>query len=253
MAERRYNEKELAAILKAASEAQAKDLGPAEDSAGLTLSEIAKLATEVGIDPVHISHAAEKLERLPAKKEFNFWGASAQQVIERTVEGTFDDVGWEEAVAEMRMAYGSAGTASEIGTSREWSGGSEFRYAHISATPKNGKTRIRVQIHQEGALVVRWMFAFATSFFTSILIVAAAKKAHLPTAPVIGMILALVLTILLLTKWLVAKNSLKNAAQTESLMDRLGNLASIPTEILTENLAKESSAKELEQNLKQTP
>lgn len=225
MAERRYNEKELAAILRAAGEAQAKDAGSSSEADGLTLAEIAKLAAEVGIDPTYIDRAAQDLRDSP-KSQFHKWGAPSRQVIERTIDGTFDDVHWEEAVAEMRLAFMSAGQTSVVGTSREWVGGTEFRSAHVSATPKNGKTRIRISLRQESTLIIGWMMAFMGSFFSAIVLAIIASKNHLHTMPVFAIVSSVILAIIFLTHRNLSKTNAKNVAMVHSLLDRMAQLTS---------------------------
>src|SRR5260370_39889221 len=134
MPERRYDEEEIAEILRAASEIQA---GTSEMSGqGLTLSEVQRLAEEVGIDRAHVSAAAAEIGSSPLpKSRFRFWGAPARVLYDRTCDGLIGDEGWEDVVAALRAATGRPGVLSTHGASREWSGGAALTSTLHTATP----------------------------------------------------------------------------------------------------------------------
>lgn len=169
MSERRYNENELAEILRAAAEAQSKAPGTSEESSGYSLAEIERLAAEVGIDPAHVGQAAQGLTQRPLKsKGMRLFGGPDRHVIERTIEGTLDDIGWEDAVSELRSIFEGTGTTSEVGTGREWSGGTDFRAVHVSATTRNGKTKLVVTVNRRDSMASAWIVLILFLIFTTI-------------------------------------------------------------------------------------
>ncbi len=167
MSERRYDDKELAAILRAASEAQAEGISP-DDSKGLTLPEIEKLAAEVGIDPRHVAAAAERLEGAPrGSRPFALFGALASERLDRTGEGAFDETGWEDAIGELRKCFGSAGEVSRVGSSREWLARTDMGSAHLTAQPRGGQTRFRLSLDRTGMITTLWMLGSIAAFLGS--------------------------------------------------------------------------------------
>ena len=230
MAERRYNEAELAAILRAAADAQSSSASPSDEPGGYSLAEIERLASEVGIDPKHIASAADNLSSLPqAKPKFLFWGAPMRQTIERNYEGTIDNSSWEESVAELRNAFGSTGTAGVVGSSREWSGGHDFRLAHLVATPKSGRTRLRLTVNIKDMLAVAWMVGIILTILATALagtlIYKSGFKPMVPFGCTVVALLSYISINRIVTKWTAG-----TMAIAESLMDKIEGLTpkSIP-------------------------
>ena len=170
MAERRYNEKELAEILRAAAKSQANSSTHSEETSGFSLAEIERLAAEVGIDSSHVLAAAETLTSDSGQEQiFRFWGMPVRQTFERTIDGPMNESTWEEIVAYLREKFGYNGTPSQVGKSQEWSGGSDFRAIHISVTPKDGKLRIRIAVRLMEILAFSWLVGAVITFLISAL------------------------------------------------------------------------------------
>lgn len=243
MAERRFNEKELAAILRKAAAAQAEGTVQSADTTGFTQAEIERLATEVGIDPKHIAGAVEALGTESEHSAPNRGSSRMRKVIERTYDGTLDDQAWEEVVAELRLVFGGAGTASEVGTSREWAGGSEFASAHLSATPRNGKTRIRLTINQDTPVVLGCLATLMGSMFGSMAVGIPMGKAGVAGPLVLAAVLGVILTVAVVANLVVGNVKRKNVMKGEELMGRIKGL--IPKDNLS-HLANPISTTEAE-------
>src|SRR5471032_1457994 len=114
MAEDRYNEKELAQILRAAASAQAKALSTSDAEAEFSVDEIASMASEVGIDSKYVLEAAQQFNGKRPTPNY-LLGASATQAFDRTYAGTLDDAGWEDLLANLRSSFGSGGTVNASG------------------------------------------------------------------------------------------------------------------------------------------
>lgn len=67
----------------------------------------------------------------------------------------------------MRATFGTAGKTELVGTSREWAGGVDTFSAHLSATPRGGRTRVRLQVRLDGSLAVTWILTFLVSFLST--------------------------------------------------------------------------------------
>ncbi|MBI1331747.1 MAG: hypothetical protein GC165_02590 [Armatimonadetes bacterium] len=224
MAERRYDDDELTRILKKAAEEQAEGQDPNAQSKGYSLDDIERVAAEIGIDPRYVQSAAQSLPVDPPEiPKFSFWGGRPRRTIERTIDGEFDDAAWEEAVSELRRSYNSAGTIANMGTSREWEGGSDFTSIFLSATPKNGKTRLRIAVQQDGTIAVSWIVAFLACFLGTIAIAVFLKQTHTP-GPGLLYVLPYYLAILALTNRLVSRWSRAGLARVEESVNRLARL-----------------------------
>lgn len=169
MSERRYNENELAEILRVAAKGQSASPSSGDESTGYSLAEIERLAAEVGIDPKQVVIAAQGLCATPqTTKGLRLFGGSERSVFERTISGTLDDIGWEDTVDELRNTLASAGAASAVGKTREWIGGSDFRIVHASLTPRNGQTKIRVTVNRRDTMAIAWILMVIVLIFTFI-------------------------------------------------------------------------------------
>lgn len=166
MPERRYNEQELAAILRAAAEAQAQG-SRASEPEGFSLADIERLAQEVGIDPALIAPAAGKLQATSRPKRFRLFATPIRETYEYNADEILDDSAWEDVVAELRVTFASSGKVSTVGFSREWVGGTDFLSAHLSATPRKGRTRYLLSVRRDGAVFVTGLLTFLIALFGS--------------------------------------------------------------------------------------
>ncbi|HLO99086.1 MAG TPA: hypothetical protein VK171_10870 [Fimbriimonas sp.] len=224
MSERRFNEKEIAEILRKAAAAQAESVSQSSDNTGFTQSDLERLAAEVGIDPKHIAGAVDDLGVESGPVGLLKGSSRTRPVLERTFDGTVDDVAWEEMVAELRLAFGGAGVASEVGSSRDWAGGNEFSTVHLSATPRNGKTRVRMTLHQEGPVVIGCLLSLMASLFGSMAVGIPLGKAGVAGPLVFAAILGLLLTIGIVANLVIGKVNRKNLKRADAVLARLKKL-----------------------------
>lgn len=176
-----FNEKQVSAILKRATELQAGDEGAAH---GLTLDELRSIAAEVGIDSRFVEQAAFETQR-PAQKKagFSFWGAPVRLTEERVLARPVDEDEWGAMVEEMRRVYGQVGTVSGVGGTRTWSYGGRraTTAAAVSLTQRRGRTCVTAQRnleHQIGAT-----FAPAGSYLVGFSVLVAAGQLFTLTPP----------------------------------------------------------------------
>ena len=84
---RRFNEKEVADIIKRASELQQLE-STAESTTGMSLAELEQVAHEAGLDPALVRRAATDLDtRVTDQKPSAFIGAPTNLALERTIDG----------------------------------------------------------------------------------------------------------------------------------------------------------------------
>jgi hypothetical protein len=148
---RRFNEREVADIIKRASELQLTET-PAESTSGMSLVELEQVAREAGLDPVLVRRAAEDLDaQITTQRPSRFIGAPTALCLERTIDGEISSDEYEPLVLEIQRVLGDVGTASMLGRSLQWSAtrrgqhGRERGSVQLFITPRHGRTTIRIE------------------------------------------------------------------------------------------------------------
>jgi hypothetical protein len=145
---RRFNDGEIAQILKRASELQQAEPGD-QSRAGLLLTEIEEVAGEAGIDPALVRRAAADLDaaQMP-QRESAFLGGPMLLQFERIVDGEVPESEYEMLVEEIRRTFSITGIVTTLGRSLAWTTSpshSATRIINVSVVPKNGVTTIRIE------------------------------------------------------------------------------------------------------------
>lgn len=144
MSDRTYSEREVAAIIQRAAEAQHREAP--DNVPGLTLSEIERVGHEAGIDPARLRQAASDLD---AGLLSGGGARPGTATAERWVEGPLRPEAWEDAVVALRLGAGApaggGADTSAVGETREWTyatptGGRTT----VTVSPRGDRTRIRV-------------------------------------------------------------------------------------------------------------
>jgi hypothetical protein len=120
---RRYNDKEIAAIFRAASEeplAPPQDVSPDE---GLTLTDLQAIGREVGIAPDAVARAAQALDSRVRVPVPTFFGLPLR--VSRTVNlnRRLTDDEWERLVVQLREVFNARGRTRSDGALRQWTNG----------------------------------------------------------------------------------------------------------------------------------
>ena len=140
MSEPRFSEEEVAAILKAAAEAQYSDNPLLPSSGGLTLSELQAIGREVGISPEMIQKSAHRLKQVrpPTRKLLGLPLGVAQTV---EFDRRLTDREWELIVADLRETLEAKGVVRQQGSLRQWTNGN--LQALLEPTPTGQRLRMR--------------------------------------------------------------------------------------------------------------
>ena len=148
---RRFSEKEVAHIIKRASELQQEE-APAESATGMSLAELEQVAREAGLDPALVRRAAADLDtRVSDRAPSRFLGAPTKLRLERTIEGEVPANEYEPIVLEIQRVLGEVGSAATLGRSLQWTMTRMGRHRHstrtvqVTITPRNGRTTIRIE------------------------------------------------------------------------------------------------------------
>jgi hypothetical protein len=143
MAERRYDDEEVRAIFRVATEGQsnlpARET-PRED--GLSLADLQDIGKEVGIAPEAVAEAARTLDTritapAPARKIFGL-----PLAVSRTVElnRRVTDEEWERLVVQLRDVFQARGRLRSDGTLKQWTNGN----LHVLLEPGANGHRLRL-------------------------------------------------------------------------------------------------------------
>jgi hypothetical protein len=159
-------EREVGRILQraAALQEQERQRGPlsGEGVRGVFLTELKQIAGEVGIDPRYVEAAAAELRSGDeGRGRFLFWGAPVSTEFEQTVEGEVSVEEWDRLVAKIRRSTGNVGQTSTLGQSLEWTGQTD----HVSVSPREGRTTIRILSHCDEYTAAAHVAAFVASLF----------------------------------------------------------------------------------------
>lgn len=152
MAEPRFDEQQVGAILKRATEIQS-DLSPEAPSTGLTLPELQRIASEVGIEAHVVEQAARELRSAKPTTA----GNANSRTYDCTVDGIVSDESWDDIVARLREFVGRPGTSTVQGNTREWGGGWDIGHVTLTATTRGDKTRFRMWIDTTGGSILSWI------------------------------------------------------------------------------------------------
>lgn len=141
MTDRHYNEDEVAAIFRAATEGSESRALPDGRAHGLTLHDLQDIAREVGISPSAVSRAAQSLDRpneMAARRTF----LGLPIAVERRValNRNLTDTEWDLLVVELREVFHARGTVRTQGSLREWSNGN--LHALLEPTPTGYQLRL---------------------------------------------------------------------------------------------------------------
>lgn len=145
--QQRYGDKEIAKILKRASQLQRAE--PARpDPSGLSLAELEDVALEAGIDVANIRRAAAELGRpIDGSLGAKLLGAPLALRLERVLTGELPADAFDLLVPILQTSTNGTGQASQVGNSLTWSssGGNNSRRLQVLVAARNGETVIRLE------------------------------------------------------------------------------------------------------------
>jgi hypothetical protein len=177
MAERRYDDKEIAAIFRAAAEAPQgphRDVPPDE---GLTLTELQAIGREVGIAPDSVVQAAQALDARGGATPPTLFGLRVG--VSRTVDlnRRLTDEEWERLVVQLREVFNARGRTRSDGSLRQWTNGN----LQVLLEPTEHGHRLRFgTVHGAARAAIR--AGFAVLGITAIMAVTSALGGNLREA-----------------------------------------------------------------------
>lgn len=147
MAERRYNDKEIAAIFRVATEGPALPARDVSREGDLTLADLQAIGREVGISPDVVAQAARALDVPSGAVSRRFLGLPIG--VARTVDlnRRLTDVEWEHLVVQLREVFNARGVTRSDGSLRQWTNGN----LHVLLEPTETGHRLRFGTLHGGA------------------------------------------------------------------------------------------------------
>ena len=141
---RRYTDREMALILKRASELQEQGPSTGTREQSHTLSELEQIAAEVGIDPRYVAEAANAVDVEPTTKRAPLLGAPTTYQVSRFVEGEVPETEFAEMLDTIRRVTGKHGEVSRVLGSLEWKTMGPRGETYVTISPRQGKTAMRI-------------------------------------------------------------------------------------------------------------
>ncbi len=151
--DRKFNDEEVALIIKRAAELQQTQQADEEPSNAMTLAEVEQIAQEAGIDPKLIRQAAHGLERPAEVARPSPWlGAPTRLMFDRVIDGEVPVDEFEPTINEIRRTFGDNGIPSVLGKTLAWTSsyqggrrGNSGRMVNVNVVSRSGATTVRVE------------------------------------------------------------------------------------------------------------
>jgi uncharacterized membrane protein YccC len=177
MTDRRYNDKEIAAIFRTATEMPQTLQHDVPRDEGLTLADLQAIGREVGIAPEAVAQAAQALDvRLDARSR-TFLGLPIG--VSRTVNlnRRLSDQEWERLVVQLREVFNARGRTRSDGSLRQWTNGN----LQVLLEPTETGHRLRFGTMHGGARAAIGA-GFAALGVTATVAIVSALGGYLPEA-----------------------------------------------------------------------
>lgn len=159
MGDRQFTEKQTARILRRAAELQAAD-GKSDGPEGLSVTEVIRVGSEVGLDEQHVRAAMEELAVGVEEDAQTRWlGAPPSHEVERIIPGGLPEDGWQAMVGELNATFKQSIPGLACGPVRSWHWKHELGNVHVDATEGAGSTRVRIVAYIDDGLSVGLMVA----------------------------------------------------------------------------------------------
>jgi hypothetical protein len=186
MADRRYNDQEMAAIFRAAAEGQQSPQREVSPEEGLTLADLQAIGREVGISPAAVAQAAQALDIRQGAASRMFFGLPIGVARTVNLNRRLNDQEWEQLVVQFRDVFNARGATRSDGSLRQWTNGN----LQVLLEPTETGHRLRFRtLH--GAARASIGAGFAVLGVTATVAIASAIGGHWGDAiPGIGFLLA---------------------------------------------------------------
>lgn len=147
MTDRRFTDKEVAIILRRASDLEKRSpSSPSSRARGLTLEDLKEIAAEAGIDPELVTRAVTEMESPRGLKEGSL--LTGPGTVRREVRAVPRELTREELAELFRVVdaeVNDQGAVAEALGNFRWSSNGRFLNTQVSLDPGGGETLVRVE------------------------------------------------------------------------------------------------------------
>ncbi len=219
MADRKYDDKEVGQILNAAAEMES-GMSTLTSGDGITLTELQRIAEEVGINPDNVERAATALSVNSQRKSQR---RSGSVMIESRIDGVISEDIWDELITEVQRFAGKPGSTLAQGPAREWTGTSSMGSLMFSATTRNGSTRLKILGDSGMVTATTIPLGIASGMLTVLVPFIVAAKVGPGMSPYVATALAVLIAAVIATATYLIIQAYRNklAVQLDALLDRL--------------------------------
>lgn len=123
MADRRYNDEEIAAIFRAAADGPTLPTREVPRDEGLTLADLQAIGREVGISTDAVAQAARALDVRGGAVARRFLGLPIGVARTVNLNRRLTDEEWERLVVQLREVFNARGVTRSDGSLRQWTNG----------------------------------------------------------------------------------------------------------------------------------
>jgi hypothetical protein len=161
--DRRYDEQEIAEILRLATETD-ESPSPPSAATGMTLAQIRDVAVEAGISVARIESAALSLGPAVTTPAARFLGAPRSVTRTFALDRPLSDDEWMRLVVVLRETFDARGTIESVGPLRTWYNGN----LQVHVEPAEGGYRVRMSTFK-GNVTERMVMGSAFLFMALLL------------------------------------------------------------------------------------
>lgn len=152
MSDRRFTDKEVALILRRASELEDSRGEGSAPGRGLSLTDLQEIAAEAGINPDLIGRAVAELEDRRSLDPVSLLGPTTVSREVRAVPNTVSEDTLAELIRLIDQEVEDQGTLQEVLGAVRWTGKSRFLSTQVSLEPSDDETLVRVEERYADAL-----------------------------------------------------------------------------------------------------
>jgi len=170
---RRYDDKEIAAIFRAAADAPQAAGPEVPRDEGLTLAELQSIGREVGLSPESLARAARAIDVSRGGESRMLFGLPIGVARTVNLNRRLSDEEWERLVVQLREVFAARGAMRAEGSFRQWTNGN----LQVLLEPTDTGHRLRFRtVH--GAAMASMRGGFFVIGMSAITAIAAASAGH---------------------------------------------------------------------------
>jgi len=170
---RRYDDKEMAAIFRAAADGAQPSTNEVARDEGLTLAELQSIGREVGLSPEAVARAALALDVRAGAESRTMFGLPIGVARTVSLNRRLTDDEWERLVVQLREVFGARGSMRSEGSFRQWTNGN----LQVLLEPTETGHRLRFRtVH--GAAMASIRAGFFAIGMSGVVAIAAAAADH---------------------------------------------------------------------------